>query len=127
MNKTNIKGCRRMLEARRAELLSNQHDTEGIAIERVPDSMDEFSLEIQRRMAVDALNRRAALFRQVTESLERIAGENMARAWRVRRRSPPSAWLPCLGRLSVLSANKLRRRGWAPTPEKAWACGRDTA
>jgi DnaK suppressor protein len=74
MNKTNIKDCRRMLEARRAELLSNHHDTEGIAVERVPDSMDEFSLEVQRSMAVDALSRKAALLRQVTEALERIAG-----------------------------------------------------
>jgi DnaK suppressor protein len=74
MNKTNIKGCRRMLEARRAELLSNHHDTEGIAIERVPDSTEEFSLEVQRSMAVDALSREAALLRQVTEALERIAG-----------------------------------------------------
>jgi DnaK suppressor protein len=74
MNKTNIKGCRRMLEARRAELLSNHHDTEGIAIERVPDSTEEFSLEVQRSMAVDALDRKTALLRQVTEALERIAG-----------------------------------------------------
>jgi len=63
-----------MLEARRAELLSNHYDTEGIAIERVPDSMEEFSLEIQRSMAVDALDRKTALLRQVTEALERIAG-----------------------------------------------------
>jgi DnaK suppressor protein len=74
MNKTNIKECRRMLEVRRAELLSSHHDTEGIAIERAPDSMDEFSLEVQRSMAVDALSRKAALLRQVAEALERIAG-----------------------------------------------------
>ena len=74
MNKTNIKGCRRMLEAKRAELLSSHHDTEGIAIERVPDSTDEFSLEVERSMAVDALDRKTALLRQVTEALERIAG-----------------------------------------------------
>ena len=73
MNKTNIKGCRRMLEARRAELLSNPHDTEGIALERVPDSTEEFSLEFQRSMAVDTLDRKTALLREVTEALERIA------------------------------------------------------
>ncbi len=73
MNKTNITDCRRMLEARRAELLSSHHDTEGIAIERVPDSTEEFSLEVQRSMAVDALNRKTALLRQVSEALERIA------------------------------------------------------
>ena len=74
MNKTNIKGCRRMLEAKRRELLSSHHETEGIAVERVPDSMEELSLEVQRNMAVDALNRKAALLCQVTEALERIAG-----------------------------------------------------
>jgi DnaK suppressor protein len=62
-----------MLEVRRAEILSSHHDTEGIAIERVPDSMDEFSLEVERSMAVDTLSRKAALLRQVTEALERIA------------------------------------------------------
>lgn len=74
MNKTNIKDCRRMLEVRRAELLSSRHDTEGIVIERVPDSTEELSLEVQRSMAVDALSRRAVLLRQVTDALERIAG-----------------------------------------------------
>lgn len=63
-----------MLEVRRAELLSSHHDTEGIAIERVPDSMDELSLEVQRSMAVEALSRKTALLRQVTEALKRIAG-----------------------------------------------------
>ena len=73
MNKTNIKGCRRMLEAKRRELLSSHHETEGIAVQRVPDSMEELTLEIQRHMAVDALNRKAALLCQVKEALERIA------------------------------------------------------
>jgi len=73
MNKTNIKGCRLNLEVKRAELLSSHHGTEDIAVQRVPDSMDEISLEVQRSMAVDELNRKAALLRQVTESLERIA------------------------------------------------------
>ena len=74
MNKTNIEHCRRMLEAKRRELLSSRHETEGIAVERVPDSVEELSLELQRNMAVDALNRKAALLCQVTEALERIAG-----------------------------------------------------
>ena len=74
MNKTNIRDYRRMLEAKRAEILSSHHDTEGIAIERVPDSTEEFSLEVQRSMAVDALDRQTALLRQVSEALERIAG-----------------------------------------------------
>ena len=74
MNKTNIKSCRRMLEVKRAEILSSHRDIEGIAVQRVPDSMEELTLEVQRNMAVDALNRKAALLCQVTEALERIAG-----------------------------------------------------
>jgi DnaK suppressor protein len=74
MNKTNIKECRRILEVTRAQLLSSHHDTEGIVVQRVPDSMDEFSLEVQRSLTVDAMNRKATLLRQVVEALERIAG-----------------------------------------------------
>jgi RNA polymerase-binding protein DksA len=74
MNKTNLKGCRQMLEAKRRELLSSHHESEGLAVQRVPDSMEELSLQIQQHMAVDALNRKAALLCQVTEALERIAG-----------------------------------------------------
>jgi DnaK suppressor protein len=36
--------------------------------------MEELTLEIERNMAVDTLNRNAALLGQVTEALERIAG-----------------------------------------------------
>jgi RNA polymerase-binding transcription factor DksA len=73
MNKTNINGCRRILEAKRRELLSTHHETEGIAVQRVSDAMEGLSLEFQRHMAVDALNRKTAALCQVTEALERIA------------------------------------------------------
>jgi DnaK suppressor protein len=99
MNKTNVKGYRRMLEAKRRELLSSYRDTEGIAVERVPDSMDEFSLEVQRSMSVDALNRKAALFRQVTEALERIAGGEYG---------------VCLACNEAISAKRLAALPWAP-------------
>jgi len=46
---------------------------EGIAVERVPDSMEELTLDMERNMAVDTLNRKAALLGQVTDALERIA------------------------------------------------------
>ena len=74
MNKTTITGFRRVLEAKRLELLQTHLEHEGLAAQRVPDSMEEMSLEVQRHMAVDALNRRAALLFQVTEALERISG-----------------------------------------------------
>jgi DnaK suppressor protein len=74
MSKKDLKVCRRALQAKRRELLSSQYKTEGLAVERVPDSMEELTLEVQRSMAVDTLNRKAALLGQVTEALERIAG-----------------------------------------------------
>jgi DnaK suppressor protein len=74
MNKQTIKGCRRVLEAKRGELLSSHYKIEDIAVERVPDSMEELTLEIERNMAVQALDRKAALLGQVTAALERIAG-----------------------------------------------------
>ena len=73
MKKLNIEGCKRLLEAKRGELLSGPCKTEGISVERVPDSMEELTLEIERSMVVDTLNRKSALLEQVTEALERIA------------------------------------------------------
>ena len=74
MHRTDLRDCRRMLEVRRAELLSGRHHTDTIAVERVADSIEELSLEMQRNMAVESISRKAALFCQVTEALERIAG-----------------------------------------------------
>jgi len=76
MRKQEIEGCRRVLEAKKGELLSGRHKAEGITVERVPDSMEELTMEIERSMAVDALNRDATLLGQVTEALERIAAGN---------------------------------------------------
>lgn len=73
MMKMDVQSSRRMLEAKRAELMSVYRETQGIAIQRVPDSLEELNLEFQRNMAVDFLNRRAALLCQVSEALERIA------------------------------------------------------
>jgi DnaK suppressor protein len=74
MNKTNINGCRQILEAKRRELLSIRHQAEGIAVQRVSDSIEELSMLVQRQMAVDVLNLKATVLCQVTEALERIAG-----------------------------------------------------
>ena len=76
MRKQEIEGCRRVLEAKKGEILSGRHKAEGITVERVPDSMEEFTMEIERSMAVDALNRNATLLGQVTDALERIAAGN---------------------------------------------------
>ena len=85
MRKQEIEGCRRVLEAKKGELLSGRHKAEGITVERVPDSMEELTMEIERSMAVDALNRDATLLGQVTEALERIAAGNYGSMPRVRK------------------------------------------
>ncbi len=76
MKKHDIEGCRRALEAKRVELISGRHKAEGITVERVPDSIEETTMEMERSMAVDALNRNATLLGQVNEALDRIRAGN---------------------------------------------------
>ena len=73
MKKQDIEGCRRILETKRMELQSGRYRAEGIAVERLPDSVEELTLDMERNMAVDTLNRRTVLLGQVTDALERIA------------------------------------------------------
>jgi DnaK suppressor protein len=72
MKRLDIEGCKRALEAKKGELISGRHRAEGITVERVPDSIEELTMDMERSMAVDALNRNAALLGQVTEALDRI-------------------------------------------------------
>ena len=76
MKKHDIDCCKRALEAKKRELLSGRHKAEGITVERVPDSIEELTMDMERSMAVDALNRNAALLCQVNEALDRIGAEN---------------------------------------------------
>ena len=76
MRKQDIEECKRVLEAKKTELLSGRHKARGITVERVPDSIEELTMEVERGMAVDALNRNAALLTQVADALERIAAGN---------------------------------------------------
>ncbi len=76
MKKPSIEAYRRMLEAKRYELLSGRYKTEGVSVQRVPDSMEELALEVERSMAADTLNRNTALLEEVTEALERITAGN---------------------------------------------------
>jgi DnaK suppressor protein len=71
-NNEEVEGCRRALEAKRLELIGRQHNAESIIIERVADAADESVLANQRDLAVDTLNREAAVLRLVTEALDRI-------------------------------------------------------
>jgi len=65
--------CRRVLEAKRAELTASLSKAKDIVIERVPDEMDESVLANQRDLAVYNLNREAFILRLVSKALERIA------------------------------------------------------
>ena len=50
MNKQKIKGCRQVLEAKRGEILASGYKTEDLVAGRVPDAMEELTLEVQRNM-----------------------------------------------------------------------------
>ena len=70
---TEVEACRRTLEAKRLELIAGQRKADDIVIERVADATDESVLANERDLAVDTLNRDAAVLRLVTEALKRIA------------------------------------------------------
>ena len=76
MKKLDIEECRRVLMAKKGALVSGRQSAKGIAVERVSDSIEELTMEVERGMAVDALNRNAALLTQVSDALERIAAGN---------------------------------------------------
>ena len=88
---------RQELEAKRVELAGHR-DAEGIAIERAADSMDELVLANERDLVVERLNREAALLRQVTDALNRIAAEEYG---------------ICLGCEEPISTKRLRALPWA--------------
>jgi DnaK suppressor protein len=67
-----IERFRRELQAKRADLAGHRN-SEGMAIERTPDSMDELVLANERELTVERLNRETFLLRQVADALERIA------------------------------------------------------
>jgi len=63
---------RQELEAKRAELLAYR-TAEGIAIERIADSMDQLVGANERDLVVERLNRETGLLREISGALERIA------------------------------------------------------
>jgi hypothetical protein len=57
MTQERIQEYRRALESRVVELSSIRHRTEEIAIERVPDSMDNVVLAGERELVMEAIHR----------------------------------------------------------------------
>jgi len=71
MDKQEMTNYKRMLEAKRAEIIRSRNP-EKIVIERAADEMDELVLATERELAIDTLTRQAGLLSQVTNALERI-------------------------------------------------------
>lgn len=71
MDKLETTNYRRMLEAKRAEIIRSR-DPEKIVIERAADEMDELVLATERELAIETLTRQAGLLSQVTTALERV-------------------------------------------------------
>jgi DnaK suppressor protein len=72
MTQERIQEYRRALQAKVTELSSIRHRAEEIAIERVPDSMDDGVLASQRELALDAINRDVLVLQNVLDALERV-------------------------------------------------------
>lgn len=72
MTQERIQEYQRALETKVRELNSIRHRTEEIAIERVPDSMDDVVLAGERELAMEAINREALIWQKVTDALRRL-------------------------------------------------------
>lgn len=71
MDKQEMATYRRMLEAKRAEIIRSRNP-EKIVIERAADEMDELVLANERELAIETLSRQAGMLSQVTKALARI-------------------------------------------------------
>ena len=71
MDKQEMTNYKRMLEAKRAEIIRSRNP-EKIVIERAADEMDELVLATERELAIETLTRQSGLLSQVTNALERI-------------------------------------------------------
>lgn len=61
-----------LLQAKRHEMSARPPGTDAIAIEVVPDSMDQLVFANERELAVESLNRQASILYQINRALARI-------------------------------------------------------
>lgn len=61
-----------ILQAKRQEMSARPPSTDMIAIEAVPDSMDQLVFANERELAVESLNRQASILYQINRALARI-------------------------------------------------------
>jgi DnaK suppressor protein len=66
---------RKMLEAKRDELLSNTSDREEIRIEHAAEEFDRLQQQLNREVAIRNLDRESALLKQVQGALARFDDE----------------------------------------------------
>lgn len=67
-----LKNYKRLLEAKRKELLPTSADREEIQIEKAADEFDQLQLAMNRELAIATLDREASLLRAVVSALARI-------------------------------------------------------
>ncbi len=67
-----IKNYKRVLEAKRKDLLPTSADREEIQIEKAADEFDQLQLAMNRELAIATLDREASLLRSVESALARI-------------------------------------------------------
>jgi DnaK suppressor protein len=72
MNHERFEEYQKALEETIRQVSARRHQTEEIAIERVPDSMDDVVLANQRDLALEAINREALILQQASDALRRI-------------------------------------------------------
>jgi DnaK suppressor protein len=68
-------GFRKMLEAKRDELLSNTADRDEIRIEHAAEEFDRLQQQLNREVAIRNLDRESALLKQVHAALARVEDE----------------------------------------------------
>jgi DnaK suppressor protein len=72
MTKTEMKGFRRILLARQAELANAMRGRQAIAVEATPDELDRIQHATERELAIGHLERESHRLREVRDALSRI-------------------------------------------------------
>ncbi len=74
MTGTQLNQYKRTLESRQAEIERLLRNLDGIAVERVPDQVDDWQETAQRELTISNLDRYTRLLGEVRAALDRIAG-----------------------------------------------------
>jgi DnaK suppressor protein len=72
VTKREIKGLRKILLARQAELANAMRGRQAIAVEATPDELDRIEHATERELAIGHLERELRLLREVRDALSRI-------------------------------------------------------